>query len=149
MALVVLGLIAVIAALVLSSPDEKGVTLQEWGRQNPADFVATAVTELDGTSTSASYGPPYNHAGTGQQIFFLQLQKWAGVHLPVDPAVDFVLDPLSTDTGDQVLTAALAVYRDATPTSSGVGHRLRQGHRQRPGTTTPRWRPATTGRCRP
>ena len=61
---------AVVAALVLSSPDDKAVTLQQWARQNPADFVTTAVTELDGTSTSASYGPPYNHAGTGQSIFF-------------------------------------------------------------------------------
>ena len=107
---------AVIAALVLSSPDEKAVTLQQWARQNPADFVTTAVTELDGTSTSASYGPPYNHAGTGQSIFFLHLQKWAGVRLPVNSAVDFVLAPLSTVTGNPALSAALAVYRNASAT---------------------------------
>ena len=113
-ALIVVGLIAAIAALVLSSPDDKAITLQQWGRQDPADFVTTAVTELDGTSTSASYGPPYNHAGAGQQIFFLHLQNWAGVRLPVDPAVDFVLAPLSTVTGNPALTAALAIYRNAS-----------------------------------
>ncbi len=113
-ALIVVGLLAVIAALVLSSPDDKAVTLQQWARQAPADFVTTAVTELDGTSTSASYGPPYNHAGTGQSIFFLHLQNWAGVRLPVDSAVDFVLAPLSTVTGNPVLTAALGIYNRAS-----------------------------------
>ena len=113
-ALVVVGLIAVLAALVLSSPDEKAVTLQQWGRQDPSDFVATAVTELDGTSTSASYGPPYNNAGSGQQIFFLHPQRWAGVRQPVNPAVDFVLEPLSTLTGNPTVAAALAVYRSAS-----------------------------------
>jgi hypothetical protein len=115
-ALIVVGLLSVVAALVLSSPDVKAVTLQQWARQAPADFVTTAVTELDGTSTSASYGPPYNHAGTGQQIFFLHLQKWAGVRLPVDSAVDFVLAPLSTVTGNPVLTTALGIYLNASAT---------------------------------
>jgi hypothetical protein len=115
-ALLVVGFLSVIMAAVLSSPDEKGVTLQQWARQNPSDFVATAVTELDGTSTSASYGPPYNHAGSGQSIFFLHLQRWIGVHQPVNPPVDFVLRPLSTVTADQALTAALARYNSASAT---------------------------------
>jgi hypothetical protein len=112
-ALVVVGLLAVVLALVLSSPDDKGVTLQQWARQEPADFVTTAVTELDGTSTSASYGAPYNRASTGQQIFFLHLQNWIGVHQPVDPPVDFVLQPLSTVTGDPAVTAELDRYQSA------------------------------------
>ena len=142
-ALIVVGLIAVIAALVLSSPDDKAVTLQQWGRQDPADFVTTAVTELDGTSTSASYGPPYNHAGTGQQIFFLHLQNWAGVRLPVDPAVDFVLAPLSTVTGNPVLTAALAIYRNASASqqqawASAYDTAISKAPGQRPGQGRPR-----------
>lgn len=112
-ALVLVGVLSIILAAVLSSPDEKGVTLQSWARQDPSDFVATAVTELDGTSTSASYGPPYNHAGTGQSIFFLHPQKWVDVHQPVDPPVDFVLRPLSTVTADPTLTAALSTYKSA------------------------------------
>ena len=114
-ALLVVGLLAVVLALVLSSPDEKGVTLQRWAQQNPGDFVATAVTELDGTSTTASYGPPYNTAGTGQQIFFLHMQNWIGVHQPVNAAEDFVLHPLSTVAGNPTLAAALAQYRSASP----------------------------------
>lgn len=112
-ALVVVGLFSIVLAAVLSSPDEKGVTLQRWANQDPADFVTTAVTELDGTSTSASYGPPYTHAGTGQSIFFLHPQSWIGVHQPVNPPVDFVLRPLSTVTSDPTLTAALSAYNSA------------------------------------
>lgn len=114
-ALVVVGLLAIVLAAVLSSPDEKGVTIEQWAQQNPGDFVATAVTELDGTSTTASYGPPYNTASTGQSIFFLHMQNWIGVHQPVNPAEDFVLHPLSTVTGNPVLAAALAEYRSASP----------------------------------
>ena len=33
-------------------------------RSTPADFLATAATELNGTSGTATYGPPYNN-GTG------------------------------------------------------------------------------------
>ena len=114
-AVLIVGLLAIILALVLSSPDDKGVTLQQWARQNPSDFVTTAVTELDGTSGSASYGPPYNTASTGQQIFFLHLQNWIGVHQPVDPPLDFVLRPLSTVTGNPTVTAALSTYESASP----------------------------------
>ena len=84
-ALLVVGVLSIGLALIFSSPDDKSVTLQRWATQNPSDFVLTAVTELDGTSTSASYGPPYNHASDGQSIFFLHLQKWAGVRIPVKP----------------------------------------------------------------
>ncbi len=35
-----------------------------WARVAPADFLATAASELNGSSLSAGYGPPYN-TGTG------------------------------------------------------------------------------------
>jgi hypothetical protein len=114
-ALLVVGVLSIGLALIFSSPDDKGVTLQRWATQNPSDFVLTAVTELDGTSTSAGYGPPYNHASDGQSIFFLHLQRWAGVRIPVNPPVDFVLQPLSTITGNPVAMAALSQYQSASP----------------------------------
>ena len=113
-ALVVVGLLSMVLALVLSSPDDKGVTLQQWAQQDPSDFVVTAVTELDGTSGTASYGPPYNKAATGQQIFFLHPQNWIGVHQPVNAAEDFVLHPLSTVTGNPALASALNDYNSAS-----------------------------------
>lgn len=68
-ALVVVGLLTAALAALFSSPDEPQLTLTSWSRSAPADFVATAATELDGTSASARYGAPYNHTpGTGQKI---------------------------------------------------------------------------------
>lgn len=113
-ALVVMGLLSILLALIFSSPDDKGVTIQQWARANPSDFVTTAVTELDGTSGTASYGPPYNSNGNGQQIFFLKLQKWVGVHQPIDAAQTFVIGPLSSITGNPTLTAALDTYKSAS-----------------------------------
>ena len=65
-------------ALLLSSPDVPSVTIQSWAKVAPADFLATAATELNGTSGSATYGPPYNN-GTGsvQKLLFLR-PSWSG-----------------------------------------------------------------------
>ena len=60
---VVLAL-AVVLTILFSSPDLKPSTVQSWSRSDPVDFVTTATTELDGTSGTGAYGPPYNHAST-------------------------------------------------------------------------------------
>lgn len=112
-ALAVVGLLAVLLAAVFSSPDRKAVTLADWARAAPDDVVATATAELAGTSTSASYGPPYNHAATGQQIGPVRTQGLGGVHVPVDSARDLVITPLSSVPGDAALTAALDRWRGA------------------------------------
>ena len=110
---VVLGLSLLLAA-VFSSPDRKAITLQAWAKAAPADVVATATAELAGTSSSASYGPPYNHAAEGQRLGPLPLQKWGGVRIPVDSARGLVLRPLSHVRGDPALTAALARWQRAS-----------------------------------
>ncbi len=115
-ALLVVTLATVGLAVLFGSPDEKGATLKDWARAAPNDFVVTTVTELDGTSASASYGPPYNNASTGQSIAGpIRPQKWAGVHIPVDPAQDLVIHPLSTVVGDPMARAAVAQWQAATP----------------------------------
>jgi hypothetical protein len=115
-ALVVMGVLTVLLAAVFSSPDRKAVTLRAWAQAAPADVVATATAELAGTSTSASYGPPYNHAAPGQQLGPIPLQRWGGVRIPIDSAHDLVLAPLSTVTGDTPLTAALHTWDAASAT---------------------------------
>ena len=57
-------------AVVFSSPDDTPVTIRQWAQADPGDFLATSVTELDGSSPTATYGPPYNSwtAGEGQKI---------------------------------------------------------------------------------
>lgn len=113
-ALVVVGLLTVLLAAVLSSPDRKAISLSMWGKAAPTDVVATATAELAGTSGSASYGAPYNHASPGQTLGPLPLQRWGGVHIPIYSAHDLVVAPLETVRGDHGLTSALRKWRKAT-----------------------------------
>ena len=94
-ALTVVSLLTVALAAIFSSPDEKPITMARWAASAPADVVATATGELAGTTTSATYGPPYNHAATGQTVLGVPLQKWGGVRIPVSSA-DLVLQPLES-----------------------------------------------------
>src|SRR5689334_12840969 len=72
-ALTVVSLLTVALAAIFSSPDEKPITMARWATSAPADVVATATGELAGTTTSATYGPPYNHAATGQTVLGVPL----------------------------------------------------------------------------
>ncbi|HUK43926.1 MAG TPA: hypothetical protein VLV28_01400 [Gaiellaceae bacterium] len=113
----VTGLTLVLAA-VFSSPDVKPVTIAQWASADPQDFLATAVSELDGTSGVATYGPPYTHVpGAGQNIVgHFSLQRLVGVQLPIEPARAFVLGPLAIPAQtDPVLARAIVEYNRATP----------------------------------
>jgi hypothetical protein len=112
-ALTVVTVLTVLLAVVFGSPDRKAITLKAWADAAPNDVVATATAELAGTSTSASYGAPYNHAAEGQKIGPLALQKWAGVRTPVDSANDLVINPLRTVHGDAALAGALNAWQAA------------------------------------
>ncbi|WP_037571858.1 hypothetical protein [Phaeacidiphilus oryzae] len=104
-------------AAVFSSPDDKPITLASWSRADPADFTATSVAELGGTSDTAQYGPPYNDtAGAAQKLGPVGLQQAAGVRIPIDTANDFVIRPLRTSPELPVVNAALAVWAAASPT---------------------------------
>lgn len=115
-AVIALGVIlalCVVLTIVFSSPDEKPSTVQSWARTDPVDFVTSATTQLDGTSGTGGYGPPYNHASQGQHILFIYLAKWLGVSHPVDTAQDFVLAPLRSITDQPALQAAVSTYESA------------------------------------
>ncbi|PZS15467.1 MAG: hypothetical protein DLM57_12705 [Pseudonocardiales bacterium] len=113
-AMLVVGILTVLLAVVFSSPDRKAVTLAAWAKAAPNDVVATATAELAGTSTSAGYGPPYNHAAPGQNLGPLRLQRLGGVRIPIDSANDLVISPLSAVTGDAALSVALRTWRSAS-----------------------------------
>ncbi|PZS04587.1 MAG: hypothetical protein DLM56_05550 [Pseudonocardiales bacterium] len=113
-ALVVMGALTVLLVAVFSSPDRKAVSLRAWARAAPSDVVATATAELAGTSTSATYGAPYNTAGPGQDLGPLHLQRWGGVRIPIHSARDLVLTPLQTVSGDTALATALTTYQRAS-----------------------------------
>jgi hypothetical protein len=115
-ALCAVFLLLLIPACFLSSPDEPPLTLQQYARQNPIGFVTTAMMELEGTSTIAQYGPPYNQQTDAvQSIGSFSLQNTAGVTIPIDTAHDYVLDPLAVaaQTNSQVGTA-LHTFTHAT-----------------------------------
>lgn len=114
-ALGVMALLTVVLAVVFGSPDRPAISLAEWARNAPNDFVVTAVAELDGTSGTATYGAPYTDDPTaGQKLGPLPLQRWGGVREPVDTAQDFVLGPLSNVNGNSALSSALAQYQAAS-----------------------------------
>jgi hypothetical protein len=108
--------VVVVLAAAMSSPDIPSLTIARWAQENPADFMTTAVAELAGTSDSAQYGPPYNsNSDSVQHLWFLHPQQWSGVHVPVDPAQEFVLQPLQqAAVGDVTVTDALSTYSAAS-----------------------------------
>jgi hypothetical protein len=113
-ALAAVAVLTVVLAVVFSSPDVPQVTLSQWAKAAPGDFVATAATELDGTSGTATYGAPYSRtAGAAQKIGPISLQHLAGVTIPVHTATDFVVRPLQGVPGDAQLTAALSTWKRA------------------------------------
>jgi hypothetical protein len=119
-ALVVMVLLAVGLSVVLSSPDVRPLTIRQWSQNDPSDFLVTAVGELDGSSDTATYGPPYNPwaPGEGQKIGPVGVERWVGVHVPVNTAQDFVLAPLGVAAADDAtLHQALARYDTASATS--------------------------------
>ena len=80
----------------------------------PVDFATTALSELNGTSATATYGAPYNNASVGQTLGPLKLAKWVGVHIPIDTANDFVVNPLKSLPNQPALTAALSQWSGAS-----------------------------------
>ncbi|MCW3069250.1 MAG: hypothetical protein JWL67_1875 [Solirubrobacterales bacterium] len=107
------SLLAVLLTVLFSSPDDRPSTIAQWSRGQPINFVATAAKELAGTSGTATYGPPYNHNGSGQHAAFLYPQKWLGVSHPINTANDFVIDPLKTVPDNPTLNSAVGQYQVA------------------------------------
>ena len=115
-ALVAVGVLIVLLAVIFSSPDEPAVTLKSWSTSDPVDFAQTAVTELDGTSPLATYGPPYNTTpDVTQHIGFFEPAQWIGVHQPINTAQDFVIGPLRSLSNQPLVQQALDAYDNATP----------------------------------
>src|SRR5215475_9810583 len=116
-AVTVASCLVFLLAGLLSSPDVPPLSIKTWATADQVGFVNTAATELDGGSTSADYGPPYNH-GTGsvQQVGPVNWQQLFGITQPVNSARVFVLDPLAVQARtDTALASALRTYTSAPP----------------------------------
>jgi hypothetical protein len=115
-ATVAIAAVVIILAVVFSSPDEPSLTIKRAAQEDPLPFAENSLSYLDGSSDISNYGPPYNNAtGSVQALGFISPQKWAGIQVPVDPARDFVLNPLRSTAGDDpALASALKTYSAAS-----------------------------------
>ena len=120
-ALGVVGVLTLVLAGLLSSPDVPPVTIASWSQADPVDFVTTATGELAGTTGSAGYGQPYNSTPDAYQSWGpIAPQKWFGVRIPVDSADAFVIEPLKrASVGDIPLGTALVQWQKATADQQG------------------------------
>ncbi len=109
------GVLTLLIAAVLSSPDVPPVTIATWAQQDPVDLVTTATNELAGATTSAAYGPPYNSIGAGQSWGAIAPQKWFGSRIPIDSAKTFVIQPLQRASFSNTdLGTALSAWQNAS-----------------------------------
>lgn len=103
--------------------DDKGASDPNGGAM---DFAATVVTELDGSSATATYGPPFNTtADASQHIGRVSLAGIAhslfGLTQPINTANDFVLAPLGRTVApyDPPVADALTQYEAAGGSVAG------------------------------
>ena len=114
-AFVIVFILVIGLAILLSSPDKPPVTVQEWASLAPKDFIATTASELDGTSNTATYGPPYNHGHHQVQKLGFSWQLLVGVREPINTAQTFVIQPLEKSSHDNPsLALALNEYNHAS-----------------------------------
>ncbi len=121
--LIVLVLVVGLAA-GLSSPDLPALTLQTWSKAAPADFMATAASELAGTSKTARYGPPYSGPASNSQKLAISWATLAGFRQRIDAPRAFVLGPLAAlAPGHPNLAGALEIYEAATSARRALWNR--------------------------
>jgi hypothetical protein len=120
-ALLVVAILTVLLAIVFGSPDEPAITLKSWSNVAPTDFAQDALSQLNGTSETATYGPPYNNASIGQELGPLSLAKWVGVTMTINTAKVFVLDPLKSQPFQPTLSSALKEWSSASSTVRHTG----------------------------
>ena len=109
------------STLVFGAPYVPAVTNQQIANQNPVLVEQTALGDLDGSGSIATYGPPYNN-GLGnpqnvQSIAGFHPQTWWGTPYEVQTANADVISPLSmlakADNNSQLLNA-LSTYQKAS-----------------------------------
>jgi hypothetical protein len=117
--LIVFGVVAiaiVILAIIYSSPDYPTVRGQDVAQRQPIAYLKTSANFLVGNSGIDGYGPPYtNDTANAQQVLGIAPANWFGVTIPIDPAQDFILKPLSQVAGlNNDVASALQTYQAAS-----------------------------------
>lgn len=120
--LVISGVLIIGVAAIWGAPYRAPITNEEVAVSQPLLIEQTALGDLDGSGSIASYGPPYNNGFHGQAQSIQSLdgfspQTWWGTPYKVNTATDDVLKPLqmlSTASGNQALQSALKEYSAAS-----------------------------------
>ncbi len=113
----VVAVLVVALSVLFASPDPPSATFEQWSKQATKDFVATTLSEIDQTSLSATYGPPYQTTeqnGSLQGFGPLSPETWFGQRIPVNTWENYVRFPLST-LGDAEVDEAIARWEAADP----------------------------------
>jgi len=118
--LTVFGLVAlvtIVLAIAFGSPDYPPVRGQDVAQRQPVAYLKTSANFLAGNSGIDGYGPPYTpDTANTQQVLGVAPANWFGVTIPLDPAQDFVLKPLSRLAMlNKDVAGALQTYQAATP----------------------------------
>lgn len=113
--LVAFVLVLVIAlGFLIGGPESQAVSFKEWATNQPGDFYTTAITELDASSGTATYGVPYQpNTDAAQKYGPLCPACWWGMTYPIDTPNDFVINPLKSVSGDPNLTLAIQQWQNA------------------------------------
>ena len=104
-ALAVITALAVILAILFSSPDDKPTTIQQWARSDPGGLRRhrghrAGRDERDRHLRPALQQHPRRRP---EGLRGRPRRRWPGVHYRIDTAKDFVLDPLRSIPGNATL----------------------------------------------
>jgi hypothetical protein len=109
-------ILVVVLGLVIGGPESAPVSFKEWATNQPGDFYTTAITELDGSSGTATYGVPYQaNTDAAQKYGPLCPACWWGETYPIHTPIDFVINPLKAVSGDPALAEAINQWQTANP----------------------------------
>lgn len=131
-AVVFVTVLCIVAAIIWGSPNAgltypggprtpagQAFSARYWDTHAPSDLAATAVSELQGMSTTAGYGPPFTQSGASQEIIGIKpavIAKYIfGLTLPINTANDFVLAPVSQIVApySPAVARAISLYKAA------------------------------------
>ncbi len=122
--LVIVAVLVLVVAGIWGAPYRPAVTNEAVSKTMPVVIEQTALGDLNGSGSIASYGPPYNNgwhgnAGSIQSLYGFSPQTWWGIPYPVNTAQDDVIGPLTMlaqASGNQALSQAIHTYATASYT---------------------------------
>lgn len=117
-----IGVLVLLLAGILSTPDVPVLTARQVALQDPKVLVQTELDELTNQSEIGQYGQPYNtNTGSVQGIGGFAPQTWLGVTIPVNTEQDDVIQPLERMAAmDPAVQPDLKQWNSASPNTQSA-----------------------------